>query len=112
MNERSLVKLSLIASFIGLFLLFVISLFADAEEISISELNGADLEDVKIRGKVIAVEEFENMALVEIAEMRTAKVVVFDKSMLTFGVGDDVTVVGEVKDYRGEKEIVAEKIIR
>ena len=57
-----------------------------------------------------SIKNFENIAIVEIAEIKTAKVVIFDKRMLKFKIGDNITVSGELKDYKGSKEVIAEKI--
>ncbi|MAG16185.1 hypothetical protein CMO88_03940 [Candidatus Woesearchaeota archaeon] len=110
MNETSLVKLSLSLSFFGLFLLFVISLFVEAEEVKISELSNVEKNDVKISGQIIAIKKFDNLAIVEIAELKSVDVIVFDKKMLDFKVGNNIIVTGEVKDYKGKKEIIAERI--
>ena len=107
MNEISLVKLSLAVSFFGLFLLFIFSLFAEAEETAIADLGVAEEKDVMIKGRVTAIKDFDNLAVVEVAEIKSATVVVFDRQMLNFMVGDNVAVTGEVKDYKGKKEIVA-----
>lgn len=110
MKESTLVKLSLLCSVTGLILLFVISLFADYEEVSISELEDSEFKDVRITGEIISVRELDNLALMEVAEIKSVKVVVFDKRMLKYSVGEKVSVTGERREYKGRPEIIAEGI--
>jgi len=114
MEEKTLVKLSLICGFFGLFLLFIAFIFVEAEEVGISGIEAIEEKDVKIRGEVISIKDFDSLTVVEIAEIKSVNVVVFDKRLIEFEVGDKITVSGELRDYKGEKEIIAEniKIIR
>ena len=110
MKESTLVKLSLLCSISGLLLLFIFSLFIDVQETNIVNLQDTTDKDVRIRGKIIGIKVFDNLALIEIAEIRSANVVVFDKRMLKYGIGDNISVSGELRDYKGKKEIIAERI--
>lgn len=110
MNEKLVVKLSLGCGAFGLLLLFFVSGFIEAEKVGISELESAENEDVLVEGAVISVKSFDGLAVVEVAEIKSVGVVVFDRDMLKFEVGDKVAVSGELRDYKGKKEIVAEKI--
>lgn len=110
MKESTLVKLSLLCSLVGLMLLFVISLFADYEDVSISEIENSEFKDVRITGEIVSVRELDNLALMEVAEIKSVKVVVFDKRLLKHSVGDKVSVTGELMEYKGRPEIIAERI--
>jgi len=112
MNDFGIVKLSLIGSFFGLFLLFVAFLFIEPKETSISEIDNIEESDVRIRGKVIDIKNFDGISVIEIAEIKSVNVVVFDKRMLKFSVGDNVTVTGQRKEYKGKTEIIVEKILK
>ncbi len=110
MNDKLVLKLSLCCSVFGLALLSVISFLVESEEVPISGLEDAKAKDVLIRGQVVSVKDFGNLAVVEVAEIKGVDVVVFDKRMLDFKAGDNVSVTGEVRDYKGKKELVAERI--
>ncbi len=110
MDDRLVAKLSLCCSVFGLLLLFIASGFVEAEKVGISELENAEAKDVLIRGQVVSVRDFGNLAVVEVAEIKSVGVVVFDMRMLKFRVGDNVSVSGELRDYKGRKEIVAGRI--
>jgi len=108
--NTALAKLSLIISFFGLFLLFIVSLFVEVEQTEIDELQNINGRDVRIKGEVIAINNFDKLAIVEVAEIKSVNVIVFDKRLLDFEVGDNITVSGELRDYKGGKEVIAEKI--
>lgn len=110
MDDLGIVKLSLIGSFFGLFLLFIAFLFIEPKETNISEIDNIEESDVRIEGQVIDIKNFGSTALIEIAEIKSINVVVFDKRMLKFTVGDTISVTGELKKYKGKTEIIAEKI--
>jgi len=90
--------------------LFIVFTFAEAEEIGISAIETVEEKDVKIRGQVISIKNFDSVTIVEIAEIKSVNVVVFDKRMIEFEVDDMITVTGELRDYKGKPEIIAEKI--
>lgn len=110
MNDKVIAKLSLCCSAFGLLLLFVISIFMEAEDVPISGIEASEAKDVLVTGQVISVKMHDNLAVVEVAEVKSVEVVVFDRRMLGFGIGDNVSVSGELRDYKGKREIVAEKI--
>ena len=110
MNEQALTKFSIITCFFGLFTLFIISIFLQPPEVKISSVQSTEHKDVKITGKVIAIKDFGNMAILEVAEIKSVNVVVFDKRMINFNEDANVTIAGEVKSYKEKKEVIAEKI--
>ncbi len=110
MNDRLIARMSLGCSVFGLLLLFIAYQFIEAKDVDISELESAENGDVLVKGAVLSVRDFGSVAVVEVAEIKSVEVVVFDRKMLKFGVGDNLTVTGELRDYKGKKEIVAEKI--
>ncbi len=110
MDDKLIVKLSLCCSIFGLALLFIISFFMEAEEVPISGFENSEAKDVLIRGQVVSVKDFGNIAVVEVAEVKSVDVVVFDRNMLAFAIGDNVSVTGELREYKGKMEIVAGKI--
>ena len=105
----STTAVSLSVSFAGLFLLFAVLLFAEPQEAGISELQELESRDVRIRGTVTGVREFERMAILEVAEIRSVDVVVFGGRELPEA-GRNVTITGELRDYEGKKQVIAEGI--
>lgn len=112
MNDKLIARISLGCSVFGLLMLFAASSFIEAEETGISELENTKNKDVLVKGRVLSVKNFDNLAVVEVAEIKSVSVVVFDRKMLKFGVGDNISASGELREYKGKKEIVAEKITR
>ncbi len=111
-NDKTIARVSLCCSVFGLLLLLIVSSFIEAGEATISGLDDAEERDVTVKGQVVSVRDFDDLAVVEVAEVKSVDVVVFDKRMLDLKAGDNVSVTGELRDYKGKKEIVAEKIRR
>ena len=109
MNQESIVAVSLSSSFIGLFLLFVVFLFTDPQELSVSEIADTEFKDVKIKGTVMGIKKFDATTILEVAEIKSVDVVVFDKRTLP-QINETTTITGEVRDYKGRKQLIAESI--
>lgn len=110
MDSPAIVNTAIIAAGIGLFTLFVISLFAEPPEAKIGDLSAIEGE-VTIKGIVTNVRSFESYALLEIAEVRGVTAVVFDKKLLEGrNVGQNITLTGRVHEYKGKKELIVDGI--
>ena len=113
MNEKRLLKITLICSLIGLFILFIFS-----ENISISEKDISKIEDegigddVKIIGKVSKVTNTDKIAFLEIYQEKIEKitVVLFKNQNISLMPGMKVEVVGSIEDYNGENEIIGNRV--
>ena len=110
MREQQLVRLAMLVSMFGLFALFSIWALAEPEEVSISSLQDVEKEDVRIKGTVLGVRNFDNFAILSVAEVKSVDVVVFDKRQLNVREGDNVTISGKLQPYKGRKELVADSI--
>lgn len=108
MKDRTLLYLALGGSLLGLFLLFVISQFFVLQEGPLSEdvIPGTL---VAVGGRVVGVVEADDVTILELEQECTRKTVVFE-SDLGFKEGMDLRVVGRVEEYKGEQEVIAEKI--
>ena len=109
MNQATIMQVSLSFSFIGIFLLFAILLFSDPEEIRISEVEDSEFKDVKLKGYVNGIKKFDSVSIIELAEIKSVEVVVFDERILP-EINDTATITGEVRDYKGRKQIIAHSI--
>ena len=113
MKERVLFKISLIGAVLGVLILYLVSLQSGLDESLISELgNFDDEDDVKIVGVVTRVTEKEKVAFLEVAqeEVKSITVVLFKDENISLVEGDYVEIEGSLETYRGEKEIIGNKV--
>lgn len=104
MEDKTLLKLALFISVFGLLVLYAFSSRVEVGEMGIKENTG---ETVKVTGFVKDVKRFGNLTMIELSTNNEVKVVVFENLALD---AQEIEVVGEIKEYRGEQEIVARSI--
>lgn len=110
MKEETLLKMSLVISLVGLFLLSIFSSRLVVDEESLDKIQGIDDDEyVSVSGIVSSVTQGENSAVVVIMQETKAKVVVFD-DLKGLEPGDKVAVRGKIDEYNGAKQILAEEI--
>lgn len=111
MEEKTLLKIALIFSISGIILLFFISENIQPQEIKIDEISKDNInKDVKIKGKVIGIEEKEDIFIITLAQENTIKLIAFRDGKLVLQKGQKIEAEGEVRAYKGNLEIVANKI--
>ncbi len=82
------------------------------------EKNIAGLQDekeggtVKIRGFVESVKNKDGYAAIELAELRTVSVIVFTQNNISIGKNEKLEIIGEIRNYKGKNEVIAEEIRR
>lgn len=111
MKETTLLKTALICSLLGLVILYFISAKIDVRDYKSSQLNENVGEDVKLIGTIAKISQNDNVAFLEINYQSPVIVVLFtgDKN-LSLKINDSVEVIGEVQEYKGKNEIIAQKI--
>nr|MCK4929976.1 hypothetical protein [Nanoarchaeota archaeon] len=110
MKDSLLLRIALITSIIGLAILVIILKTTGLQEIDISEAK--ELEEdktVRITGIVERVTNKDNFAIINIKKQETITVIIFDN--INLSKGQKVEVIGKTKEYKGEKEVIADKII-
>jgi DNA/RNA endonuclease YhcR with UshA esterase domain len=113
MEEKTLLKVSLIIGLVGILVLYFISSEIDLETITWTE-GIEEEENIKIAGVVGRVSEGENVVFLEILNKRVenVKVVLFKEGGIVLSEGDYVEVQGTVEEWEGEKEIIGNKIVK
>ncbi len=123
MHDDTLKKIALTGTIIGLLGLFAISmLFPDIpdrnlsnalfpeEELAISKVK---LEDdggrVSLTGRVVDVRSLDDATILTVESKE--RIDVFVHAPMNISVGDTVRIRGEVGEYQGEKEIIADQIL-
>lgn len=113
MDDRTLTRISLIGSILGVALLFLISGNISVTEKTIAQLDSVpEGQEIEVKGIVMRVSDKDKVAFLDVAQQRTDKVtvVLFKDRNITLHEGEFVTVVGSVDEYNGKKEIMGNKV--
>ena len=111
MKETTLLKTALICSLIGLFALYLISTKIEVNEYRANALNKDIGEDVKLKGTVTRITDRGNVVFIEVNQQSPITVVLFtEDDNLKLKNGDSIEVIGEVQEYNGKNEIIAQKM--
>ena len=118
MNEKTLVKVSLACSIIGIIALFFLS---ESIEISDSTIGQIDIgmigNDVSVEGVVNRVTNAEKVIIMDIADTNNDEnkltIVAFKKNSddnINLKNNDKVKITGKIEEYNGKPEIIASEI--
>jgi len=110
MKETTLLKIALICSLTGLLVLYFISTKIDVKDYKPNLLNKNIGDDVKLTGAVAKISDAGSVVFIEVSQQNPMTVVLFTDDDINLKNGDDVEVIGEVQEYRGKNEIIAQKI--
>ena len=115
MEEKSLFKIALACSLVGVTTLFFVSEFIEVDDKYIEEIRIDYLDkDVKIMGTVKKVVDNGNVVMMNIVQPQELKVVVFkDENKdenIDLKAGNYIEVLGKVEEYNGELEIIGDRI--
>ncbi|MEA3430820.1 MAG: OB-fold nucleic acid binding domain-containing protein [Nanoarchaeota archaeon] len=110
MKEKTLLKVSLIITLAGITILFIMSQSLDINEKIISTDNIG--KDVKITGLVTRITDKENVMFIEISKPDKINACIFKNKInnIDIKVNDKVTVEGEIEEYKGNLELIINKI--
>jgi aspartyl/asparaginyl-tRNA synthetase len=111
MKESTLLKIALICSLVGLTALYFTSTRIEVKDYRPSLLNKNIGDDVKLNGFVSKITDKGNVIFIDVNQQYPITVVLFtDDDNLKLKSGDNIEVIGEVQEYKGKTEIIAEKI--
>ena len=107
MNERALLKISLIGSIIGIIILFILSSFTELEENQISNLED---DNVKVKGIITKITDRETIMIIEIAQQNKIEAIIFKEENISLEKGDEIEITGSTDEYEGRQQIIVDKI--
>lgn len=106
MNEKTLLKVSLISSILGV---VVLAVFSTNNNLSQKPLYSYEENgDISFNGYVEKVSKRGNLTILSVSRKEVVDVIVFEDINLSEG---NVYIKGMVQDYNGKKEVIAESII-
>jgi len=112
MKEKTLLKIALICSITGLFILYILSENISIEEKTIDKIDKSNFgEYVKVKGTVDKVINTENVVIIDVVQPQKISVVLFkEDTNISINEGSEVEVIGKVEDYNGEMEIIGSRV--
>ncbi len=108
MDERTLLRISLLCSVVGLFALFLISSFSSIDSIDIGKIDGTEPYALKVYGTVESVRSAGEGQVIVI--LQPSSIDVFASSPTAVQRGDVVEVIGRAEQYEGDAQMIAERI--
>ncbi len=112
MQEKTLLKISVIVMTLGLLFLFFYA--GDLQLDTVRDLDTAQPEEkITIKGVItkMSVQDKVVFLTIEGEKVATADVVVFSQEDLFLKEGANVEVSGLVEEYKGKKEIIAQEVV-
>lgn len=111
MKENTILKIALICSLIGLIVLYFVSAKIELKDYKPNFLDKDVGDDVKLNGIVTKISDRGDVVFIEVSQQAPVTVVLFtDDDNIRLKSGDNIEVIGEVQQYNGKKEIIAEMI--
>lgn len=112
MQEKSLVRISLIVTILGLSFLLIYAQSVDLEPTPDLETHTVS-EKVAMKGTVKNLRVTDKAIFFELEGEKIVhtEVILFPDSSMYLREGDHVELTGQVEEYKGEKEVIAEKIV-
>ena len=114
MKEKTLFKIALICMVIGLCVLFFISVKIEVKEINVGKITNIDIgKEVRVIGRVERVSDTDKVMFLEVGQQKieSVSVVLFkEEKNIPIKQGDYVELIGELDDYNGEVNIIANAV--
>ena len=110
MKEKTLLKIALTCSIIGVFLIFIFSNIYKINEKNISEIKIEDDKYAKITGTITKIIETNKTKIITISKNEEITLVMFSDYPLNLEKGDSIEAKGKIEKYKGEKEIITDEI--
>jgi len=113
MEQKELLRISLIISLIGIFLLLFLAKNLELKQINIRNINNNLLnQKVKIHGTILRIIDKETFKIFSVAD-GTGKIdVLCECKNNSITPNQDIVITGTVQDYKKNFQISADKIIR
>ena len=112
MKEKDLLKIALVCSLVGIFIILFIVQKYEVPSYSIEDIDKSMLNDmVSVKGQISRITETPGLYILDL-EDSTGKitVVVFKEEDLDILEGNFIEIEGEVAEYKNEVEIIAKQI--
>ncbi len=112
MNEKRLLKICLVTSILGIFLLLTIAEFSQQKFYQINDITEKQIDtQIKIQGTITKIKDLPGLLLFDLKD-NTSKmtVVVFKDFQINLTRGQNISVIGKISEYNNVLEIIADEI--
>ncbi|MEM0465894.1 MAG: hypothetical protein QXW97_04320 [Candidatus Pacearchaeota archaeon] len=111
MKDKTILKLSIIISIVGIFTLLLLSINLEPKLIKIKDINSLDLyKKIKVQGKIVSIKKLNNLDIIKIEDGENKINVLVYNSKINFEINRTVIVIGKIVEYKNNLEIAADKI--
>jgi len=113
LKEKTLFKIAVICSVIGIIGLFFFSERVEVERKDVYRITDEDIgKEIKVIGRIERVDNTEKVMYLQIGQekIETVSVVLFKDADLKLEKGDYVELIGKVDEYKGRKQIIANAV--
>ncbi len=113
MQEKTLLKISLITSLVGILILLIILDKIDISDSNINQVNKTFLDkQVKIKGEITRITETPGLYIINIKDNTgSMDIIIFKEEKLELEKGNIIEVQGQVTEYQGKLELIAKKVV-
>jgi len=110
MQEKNLLRVAILCSIIGIFVLIIISNSIELKKLTIGEITNKHIgQAIKTEGKIFSIITAEDFTILEIKD-KTGKIKIMVFENITLKQNQEILIEGKVKEYKDEFEIEADKI--
>jgi len=113
MKEKDLLKVSLIFSLIGIFIIFILTFTLEVDKYDIGSLSKDNLDEtVKVKGVIEIFGESPGLYFITLKDdTGRIPIIVFKDEKLELREGLELEIIGNVVEYQDKIEIIAKEIV-
>lgn len=110
MEDKTLLKMAIVISLVGISILFILSNEISVDESMLSKITSTD-SAVTVKGSVLKIMNFTNSRIVQLEKKEKVDIVLIGKDYLELNKGDSVEVIGSWDDKTpGNLSMLAKEI--
>ncbi len=111
MKEKTLLKMALICSIVGIFALFLFAEKLEPKLIQISEISYLSIDkNIKIQGEIIKFKKTKSTNILQIKDQSGSINVILFENLNNLEKGKTIEIIGKVSEYKDELQIEAKKV--
>jgi len=115
MKESTLLKISIIITFIGIAFLYILTDNIEVAEKTIDKITIEDADEyVKLAGIISRITETEKVYFMEMTQPQTISIIVFkgkdNETELNLQKGNSVEIIGKIDEYEGKMNIIGNRV--
>jgi hypothetical protein len=111
MQERTLLRISLITTAIGIILLYILSQYSQPEQVQPYTLTNSDLGNkVLVQGNIGSIKQYGNTTIIKVSTNDQIQVVHFQPLKFSLNKNEQIEIIGTVQKHKGEYQLISDEI--